>query len=156
MNINYRDAVEEERSALEELSRESTTGRLCDYGDNKEGLFDVNEYTKTGGNMWVAEDLDNKSIVGSIAVRFIDESTGKIKALRVHPDYRRNGIARKLIEILEGYCKEKQHLNVILGVGNDSLAAIKLYESLGFVRYEEKEVEPGNSIFYYRKQLSAE
>ncbi|MFA7301592.1 MAG: hypothetical protein WC069_04735 [Candidatus Shapirobacteria bacterium] len=46
------------------------------------------------------------------------------------------------VKILEKYCRKHEFSELVLGVGDDqcSLPAIKLYESLGFIKqnWEEK------------------
>ena len=57
----------------------------------------------------------------------------QIYHLFVNKEYRRRGIARKLIELLLEYAKEENLHYVLLLTGNDDsfLPARKLYESLG-------------------------
>ena len=50
----------------------------------------------------------------------------------VHPDYRRRGIARLLMEAIMDLVRARQGKTIILQVVKDNLPAIKLYESLQF------------------------
>lgn len=67
---------------------------------------------------------------------------GHILNVAVHPAYRRKGIARRLLDIVLGWLKEKECRFIYLEVRTSNLAARKLYESLGFR-------EVGRRKFYY-------
>jgi ribosomal protein S18 acetylase RimI-like enzyme len=66
--------------------------------------------------------------------------TGRITSLFVHPDHRRRGIARRLMEelLLEAMRTELQAVR--LEVVSENSAAIGLYESLGFAAYGREPV----------------
>ncbi len=60
-------------------------------------------------------------------------STGYIKRIIVHPDYRRYGLARKLLQYTIAYAHEELHLaSLDLHVWEENLPALRLYTSLGF------------------------
>jgi len=52
--------------------------------------------------------------------------------LRVHPDYRKQGIGRKLVDFVEKIGKEVGAYAVILVCNKENQAAIKFYNKLGF------------------------
>jgi ribosomal protein S18 acetylase RimI-like enzyme len=60
---------------------------------------------------------------------------GHITSVFVHPEHRRRGIARMLVERLLVQAGSAGLESVRLEVVADNLAAIALYQSLGFVRY---------------------
>jgi len=57
---------------------------------------------------------------------------GQITNVAVHPDYRRKGLAKQLIEALIAIAKEKQLISLTLEVRKHNEAAISLYETMGF------------------------
>ena len=57
---------------------------------------------------------------------------GQITNVAVHPDYRRSGLAKTLIETLISIAKEKQLTSLTLEVREHNEAAIALYETMGF------------------------
>jgi ribosomal protein S18 acetylase RimI-like enzyme len=60
-------------------------------------------------------------------------TTGYVKRVVVHPDYRGHGIARHLMEHIIHYAQTEHRLDAIdLHVWEDNTPAIQLYESLGF------------------------
>jgi len=70
-------------------------------------------------------------IIGYVGYqRVLDE--GHITNLAVHPDFRRHGIGRKLVEKSVEEAKSSGLKSLILEVREKNTAAQKLYESLGF------------------------
>ncbi|MBN1483396.1 MAG: GNAT family N-acetyltransferase [Chloroflexia bacterium] len=62
-------------------------------------------------------------------------ATWYISAVGVHPDFRRRGIARKLVEAGIDLVRERGGRQLSLDVIEGNVPAIKLYESLGFENY---------------------
>lgn len=153
MNIHIRQAKESDQTSIKELNAIASDKELMVYSEQREGLLAVKEYFTSGGFFWVAEDQVNQKIVGSIGLKKIDESTGKVKALRVHLEYRGKGLAKSLMETFEKYCKKNGYKEIVLGVNAKSIPAIQLYESLGFIRDFEKQINQSINAIYYKKQL---
>lgn len=157
MNIIYRSFSPKDNSKLKLLDKEASSGQLTNYSKMKRNPYNsIKEYfIDKGGRFWVAEDTDNHKIIGAIGLKLISKGIGKMKSLRVHPNYRRKGIAKKLVSILEEYCKENNFTKITLGVGadNDSVPAVKLYESQGYTLTDKKEFEDKSKAFYYEKKL---
>ncbi len=58
---------------------------------------------------------------------------GYVKRVVVHPDYRRHGLARSLMEHIITYARTELGLNALdLHVWEGNAPAVKLYETLGF------------------------
>ena len=73
--------------------------------------------------------VDEESVIGYLAFEYIF-GEGSIIELAVHPDYRRQGIARSLIQKAADDCDD---LDVAyLEVRESNIPAISLYKSLGF------------------------
>lgn len=73
--------------------------------------------------------LDNDRIVGFLAFEQIADE-GSIIEVAVHPDCRRRGIARRMIDAA---LHDADDLSVVfLEVRESNLPALRLYESLGF------------------------
>lgn len=78
----------------------------------------------------------------------LSSQVGYIKRVVIHPDYRRHGIARQLMQALIAFARE-QHLHFLdLHVFEQNLPAIGLYDSLGF-KEEHREI-------YYRLHIKDE
>ncbi|MBE6063167.1 MAG: ribosomal-protein-alanine N-acetyltransferase [Clostridium butyricum] len=73
----------------------------------------------------------NNKVVGFIGTWIIvDES--HITNVAVHPDFRKNGIALKLINTMIAYCKDRGCIAYTLEVRAGNIPAILLYEKCGF------------------------
>src|SRR2546421_5246119 len=60
-------------------------------------------------------------------------SFGYVKRVVIHPDFRQLGLARQLMQHIITFARTEQQINAIdLHVWEDNVAAIRLYESLGF------------------------
>ena len=60
-------------------------------------------------------------------------SFGYVKRVVVHPDFRKQGLARQLMQHIITFAHTEQQINAIdLHVWEDNVAAVRLYESLGF------------------------
>ncbi len=66
---------------------------------------------------------------------FAERRRGFIQDVFTHPDYRRRGIARRLVETLLDWLREEQVETVELTVATNNAEAIRLWESLGFRSY---------------------
>lgn len=82
---------------------------------------------------------------------------GQITNVAVHPDYRRKGFAKQLIEALIVIAKEKKLTSLTLEVREHNEAAISLYEAMGFEQvgrrkgyYEGKEDALLMTLFFGR------
>lgn len=62
--------------------------------------------------------------------------TWYISAVGVHPDFRRRGIARRLIETQVGFVRERGGKRLLLDVIDGNVPAIHLYKKLGFEGYQ--------------------
>ena len=81
---------------------------------------------------WVVA-LDGDTVVGYVGSQSsIDEAD--IMNVAVHPDYRRQGIAEKLINTLIADLKKRGCHALLLEVRVSNTPAITLYEKLGFVQ----------------------
>lgn len=76
--------------------------------------------------------LDNKGNVISYAGMVIGADEGSITNVATHPDHRRQGISRSVMEKLIEYSCEKGLSLIALEVRESNTAAIALYTGLGF------------------------
>lgn len=94
--------------------------------------------------------------MGAIGLRVESRDVGKMKSLRIHPDFRRQGLGRRLVETLENFCRDNGYKKVILGVGADSESesAVRLYRSMDYCLTGEKIFEDGDRAYYFEKDLT--
>ncbi|HEY7125709.1 MAG TPA: GNAT family N-acetyltransferase [Ktedonobacterales bacterium] len=83
-----------------------------------------------------------------LAPRTLPTYVGYIKRVIVRPEYRGQGIARRLMEAVIAFAKTQEVHALDLHVFEKNLPALRLYESLGF-QEEHREI-------YYRLNLRCE
>lgn len=83
------------------------------------------------------------SVVGYANFRIVADE-GEIERVAVHPDWRRRGYGRNLMEAMVDYSRRKGVRDMTLDVRVNNEKAINLYESCGFV-------EEGRRKDYYRE-----
>lgn len=70
--------------------------------------------------------------VGCGAIKEFGEETMEIKRMFVHPEFRRQGIAKQILEQLETWANELKYDTCILETGNKQKEAVTLYQKLGY------------------------
>ncbi len=73
---------------------------------------------------------------------FAQRRRGFIQDVFTHPDYRRRGIARRLVEALLDWLREQEVPSVELTVASNNAEAIRLWERLGFHPYMQHFTRP--------------
>lgn len=79
---------------------------------------------------WIVA-MDAEQVVGYVGSQSSVDETD-IMNIAVHPDWRRNGIAEKLIDSLIAELKNRGSRALMLEVRVSNIPAIALYEKLGF------------------------
>ena len=69
---------------------------------------------------------------GCGAFREFDDESAEIKRMFVHPDFRRHGIAKKILVNLEAWATEAGFHQCVLETGQNQPEAIQLYKSSGY------------------------
>ena len=92
-------------------------------------------------SLWLVAIEDNEA-VGYVGSQTVMGETDMMN-VAVHPDYRRRGIARALIEALVRALKERESYSLTLEVRVSNMPAIALYADMGFL-------EVGRRRNYYR------
>ena len=80
--------------------------------------------------LWLVAEVDGR-VAGYIGSQTVPDESDMMN-VAVHPDYRRRGIARKLMVALVDALKEKGVGSLALEVRQSNLPAIALYEQLDF------------------------
>jgi ribosomal protein S18 acetylase RimI-like enzyme len=132
MEIAFRNTMDESsRSALRDMRYLSKMGiGLAILSRLNELALGINK-----GFVWV----EDKRILGNVSILPANwhsqvGNAWMIVNVAVHPDYRRRGIARRLMRLSMEAIQEKKANHAILQVDYDNDGAVGLYESLGFVR----------------------
>lgn len=88
--------------------------------------------------------VEEKGVIVGYANFRIVADEGEIERVAVHPDSRRRGYGRKLMEAMVDYSRKKGVRDMTLDVRVNNEKAINLYESCGFS-------EEGRRKDYYRE-----
>ena len=92
-------------------------------------------------SLWLVA-IENAAVVGYVGSQTVMGETDMMN-VAVHPDYRRRGIGKTLIESLIVVLKERNSRSLTLEVRASNVPAITLYTDLGFT-------ETGRRRNYYR------
>ena len=98
---------------------------------------------------------DDGDAVGCAAVRFLDARTAEVKRMYTSPRVRGTGVARRLLDELEAFARERGARRLVLETGPRQPEAITLYERSGFVVVPcWGEYADGNNSVCYEKPLN--
>ena len=96
-------------------------------------MIDVQmHYFDRGGLFLVVED--DGQMIGTGAVRQIDDDVCELKRMWLLPAYHGRGIGYRVIQMLFAFARASKYKLIRLETGNQQLRAIKFYERLGFSR----------------------
>ena len=108
---------------------------LTEYGFSVDPILEADlehpEISYQG--VWVA--IDNDRLVGSVAIRFLDDGkTAELKRMYLQPEYRGRGLGRILLNHGIHWAKDRGCQAIVLDTSIAMTAAQGLYESAGFSR----------------------
>jgi putative acetyltransferase len=92
-------------------------------------------HVETGRGTFVIARVDGVA-VGCGALRRLDERTSEVKRMYVEPDWRGRGVAKAVLEHLEGAAKTLGSSRLVLETGSYQAEAIGLYRRAGFSQIE--------------------
>jgi len=97
-------------------------------------------YQRGAGNFWVA--LSGTQVVGTISLRDIGAGQGALRKMFVRAEYRgrEHQVARRLLDTLIEWCREKGVREVFLGTTAQFVAAHRFYEKSGFSEIRKSEL----------------
>lgn len=129
---------------FEELDKRFPTG--FDPGDSL--IVDAPSMRAPNG-MFVVAHSDGHAVACG-GVKSVDETTGEIKRMWVHPDMRGAGIGRRMLEHLEGCAKQLGHERVVLDTNSTLLEAIAMYDRAGYVSIERYNDNPYAGRWFFK------
>jgi putative acetyltransferase len=94
-------------------------------------------YLGRGGVFEVVEN-ENGTIVGTIGLYPLNETTIELRKMYLHPSIRGQGLGKKLLERIIKRARELGYLRVYLETASILKAAVHLYESAGFRPVQER------------------
>lgn len=105
--------------------------QICFPDDPWGRLSFENELSNPLSVFLIAKDEDTGNVIGYGGVWLMYDA-GNITNIAVHPQYRREGIGRKILALLTDICMEKRMDTITLEVRESNLPARALYEAEGF------------------------
>ena len=105
--------------------------------DRHADIADVEQYYMQNGCFWCL--FDNKTLLGTVALRTIDNDNKivELKRMFVLPQYQGKGYGRLLLNHAISYAKEQQYNKICLDTRKQFSAAQHLYRSSGFQETEK-------------------
>jgi putative acetyltransferase len=100
-----------------------------------------NQYTEPAGTFLVL--LDDDLVVGTGAIRRLDDQTCELKRMWFLPNYRGKGHGTKMCELLFAFARSAGYRRVWLDTVPELVAANKLYHRLGFQPIDRYNDGPG-------------
>jgi putative acetyltransferase len=92
------------------------------------------QYGPPGGTFLVA--LDGQQIIGTGAIRRLDDETAELRRMWLLPDYHGQGIGYRLAAALFAFARAAGYHRVRLSTSDVQRRAIRFYERLGFYPIE--------------------
>lgn len=90
-------------------------------------------YEEPKGRFWVAKTAD--MLVGTIALRRLDDRLCKMTRLSVHSDYRRQDVVQQLLATFEEFARQAGYRRVIAEMLTRQKPAAVFLESSGFQEF---------------------
>ena len=118
-----------------------------------EDLRDIHNHYFKKGIFFVA--VINDQIIGSLGAELVDNSTFRLKRLSVKPNYRRKGIAKKLLFSIEEWVNKINGNLLILGTSEAQKNAVKFWKNSGFKVIDSKVAESGVRVYSLEKRLNS-
>lgn len=142
--------------AAEPLLRALTEEYEARYGGGTREMaaYDLADFEPPTGCFLVLTVAD-RTVAGG-AFRRLDSSTAEIKRMWTDPAYRRRGLARRVLSLLEAEAAARGYRRLRLETGRAQPEAIALYAATGWVRgegYGRHRDSPG--AVFFEKRLPA-
>jgi putative acetyltransferase len=118
---------------------EETLEEIITQFDEKGELSDIDDYeshyTKQRGLFLVITDMDE--VIGTGAIRRIDNSICELKRLWLLEKYQGKGIGYRILQELIKFAQANGYEKIRLETDNEQERAIRFYQSVGFQRIEK-------------------
>lgn len=104
-----------------------------------------NDIDREFDSFWCLVSTDR--VIGTVAVKKIDESTAELKALYLLSEYRGKGFGFQLLDKAVKFAKERGYQRIVLDSMSQYEDALKLYERYGFKKTERYNDNPYADVF---------
>lgn len=116
--------------------------------DRHADVADVEQHYMKNGCFWCL--LDNNNIIGTAAIRIIDNTNQivELKRMFVSPEYQGKGYGRLLLEHAITYSQEQHYQKICLDTRKQFSAAQHLYRSVGFQETDRYNDNPHAELYF--------
>lgn len=118
------------------------SGRKLDLNGKHKMYLNVSQNFEA---FWIM--LDGKKVIGTAALKKIDESCCELKSLYLYKKFQGRGLGRSLLETVIAEAKRNGYREMYLDTLSSSTRAITLYEKAGFVITERYNKNPDADLF---------
>lgn len=118
------------------------SGRKLDLNGKHKMYLNVSQNFEA---FWIM--LDGKKVIGTAALKKIDESCCELKSLYLYKRFQGRGLGRSLLETVIAEAKRNGYREMYLDTLSSSTRAITLYEKAGFVITERYNKNPDADLF---------
>ncbi|PKB78905.1 MAG: hypothetical protein BZY88_16095 [SAR202 cluster bacterium Io17-Chloro-G9] len=112
--------------------------------------INANYMIDPANHFWVA-DVDGE-VKGMVGVQWRSSVEAELRRMSVASDARRQGIGLRLLETVEGFCRDRNHLRIVLSTVTLLEPAIAMYQRFGF-HLTREESYGSLSAQHYAKDL---
>ncbi|MFY0255760.1 GNAT family N-acetyltransferase [Chitinophaga sp. 30R24] len=95
--------------------------------------------------------IADNQIVGSVAILASSRHLAQLRWFLIHPDYRGQGLGKRLLQEAVDFCREKNYQKVYLMTTSMQEAAIALYKKAGFRKTGEKYLQLWGQQLYEQR-----
>ena len=147
-HVEIRQATEDDANAILALHQESIHDQDLPHEQKALGLdvpADLQHFSGTyigsiHNRFWVAvapkkqekSSAQRERVIGMVGVVATKTDVAEMRRLRVTPNFRRKGIAARLLEAALAHCRDQGFLKVLLDARLEQTAAVQLFEREGF------------------------
>ncbi len=93
-------------------------------------------YSERKGGFWVA--VDGRKIVGMFGLEPSHDGAMELRRMYVDPDFRRRGMARKMLDFAEQECRQRNRPRMDLSTSELQREALALYRNAGYELVREE------------------
>ncbi|TMW58409.1 hypothetical protein Poli38472_009968 [Pythium oligandrum] len=115
-------------------------------------------YFGSGGHFWVATTVEDgeEVVVGTIGLEAKADGEAKLRRMSVKEEYRRFGIGRQLVKVLEDWAVANKIRKVWLSSGFVMKNSHRFYRNLGYKQFKVEVYceDPYFELFFFEKTLT--
>ncbi len=145
-----RSATDNDLPALRELFQAGMQEGEVQFNDTGADIENIHDGYLAGSEhngFWVAQR--DGSVLGMIGVQQVDDAVAEVRRLRVHPEYRRQGVGTALMKHAVSFCRDHEYLKIILDVRGERAGAIRMFEKFGFYLAKVREQDERRVLDFY-------